>query len=119
MRRRNLGRLGEELAVKELRKNKYKILERNFRTRFGEVDIIAVDRDVLVLVEVKTRWSEKFGSPEEAITPWKLRRISKTGQYYQMIHSGLPEAMRIDAVVICLSPGGEIERIEIIENVTA
>lgn len=119
MKRKNLGKLGEKLAVKELKKNKYKILERNFRSPFGEIDIIAQEGDVLVFIEVKTRWSQRFGAPEEAITPWKLRRLIRASQDYQSLHPELPELMRLDLVAIDFSPGGEIGEIRIIKNLTS
>jgi len=119
MRRKNLGKLGEKLAIKLLKRNKYKILERNFRSKFGEIDIIAQESDSLVFVEVKTRWSKKFGSPEEAITSWKIKRIIKTGKYYKSLYPELPEAMRIDVVAIELSPAGGVEKIRLIKNITA
>jgi len=93
-------------------------LERNFQSKFGEIDIIAQEGDFLVFVEVKNRWSKKFGSPEEAITPWKIKRIIKTGQYYKSLHPKLPETMRIDVVAIELSPGGEVGEIRIVKNIT-
>lgn len=119
MRRKNLGKQGENLAVRHLKRNKYKILEKNFRSKFGEIDIIAQEGDFLVFVEVKTRWSEKFGSPEEAITPWKIKRVIKTGQYYKSLHPELPEALRIDVVAIELSPAGGVEKIRLIKNTSA
>ncbi|MFZ5366396.1 MAG: YraN family protein [Patescibacteria group bacterium] len=121
--RPDLGILGEDLAVKFLKKNGYKILQRNFRSKFGEIDIIAQDPSagsgqVLVFVEVKTRWSKSFGPPEEAITPWKIRRIIKAGEYYKMLHPELPEALRLDAVCLDLSPTGRVGKIKIIKNIT-
>lgn len=92
---------------------------------FGEVDIIALDpsagsgQDTLVFIEVKTRWSKSFGPPEEAITPWKIRRIIKAGQYYKLFHPESPEALRIDVVAIDLSPTGEVGEIKIIKNITS
>lgn len=118
MKRKDLGQLGEELAARELKKNKYKILKRNFRSKFGEIDIIALDGDFLVFVEVKTRWSEKFGSPEEAITSWKIRRMIKSAQYFKMLHPELPEAMRLDAVAVDLTPPGKMKEIRIIKNIS-
>lgn len=119
MKRKSLGNLGENLALKQLKNNGYKILERNFRSKFGEIDIIAQEGDFLVFIEVKTRWSQKFGPPEEAVTPWKIKRITKAAQYYKMLQSELPEALRIDVVAIDLSPGGEVGEIKILKNVTA
>lgn len=73
---------------------------------------------VLVFIEVKTRWSRKFGSPEAAITPWKIRRIIKAGQYYKLLHPEAPEAMRLDAVAVDLGPHGAVKETRIIRNLT-
>ena len=108
MRRKSLGNLGENLALKHLQKNKgYKFIERNFRSKFGEIDLILQDKDVLVFVEVKTRFSQSFGNPEEAVTPWKIRSIIKTAQYFSLKHPKLPESIRIDVVAIDLDPKKE------------
>lgn len=124
MKRKSLGNYGEKLAVKLLKTEGYKIITRNFRSRYGEIDIVALDQSVkannktLVFVEVKTRWSIKFGSPEEAITPLKISRIIKTGEYFQLVHQNLPESVRLDAIVIDLTPQGDLERIEHLKNIT-
>ena len=76
---RDLGGQGESLAIKILQKNGYQILQRNFRCKIGEIDVIAIEQDVLVFVEVKARWTKEFGLPEEAITPWKIRKIARVG----------------------------------------
>ncbi len=118
MERKNLGKLGEDLALKLLKSKGYHILAKNFHSRFGEIDIVAQENSVLVFVEVKTRWSEKFGTPEEAITPWKIRRIIKAGEYFKLTHPGLPESLRLDAVVIDLATQGKLKRIDLIKNLT-
>lgn len=118
MKKKSLGRLGEELAVKQLKNNGYRILEQNFRSKFGEIDIIAQEGGDLVFIEVKTRWSKSFGPPEEAITPWKIQHIIKAGEYYKLLHPETPEALRIDAVAVDLSSEGKIERVEILKNIT-
>jgi len=118
MKKKNLGKLGEDLALKHLKNHGYKILARNFRSKFGEVDIIVQEGETLVFVEVKTRWSKSFGPPEEAITPFKIRRMVKAGQYYKLLHPELPDSLRLDAVVIDLNPKGKLERVEIIQNLT-
>lgn len=112
------GREGEELASSYLKSLGYKILERNFKRGHGEIDIIARDEDTLVFVEVKTRWSKRFGLPEEAVTPRKLRYLVRTAKYYKMLHPELPESMRIDVVAVDLSPSRGEERIRLIKNVT-
>lgn len=115
---RNLGLLGEQIASKYLENHGYKILEKNFHSKFGEIDIIAQDKDVLVFVEVKTRWSDNFGLPEESITYWKIRKIIKTADYYKLLHRESPEAMRIDALAIDMSIDGEVKDIRYFKNIT-
>ena len=113
-----LGKKGEEIAKRYLQSKGYKILFKNFRSRLGEIDIIGQDKDTLVFVEVKTRFSKEFGEPEEAVTPWKIKSIIRTGEYFKMLHPELPESLRIDVVAISLSPGGGVEEIKLIKNAT-
>ncbi|NIM89610.1 MAG: YraN family protein [Candidatus Aminicenantes bacterium] len=75
-----MGKLGEEAVVRYLKSKKFRIIERNFRFLRGEIDIIAYDGKTLVFVEVKARKSQKFGSPEEAVTSWKQRQIKRVAQ---------------------------------------
>jgi len=77
-----LGCRGEEAAVRHLRRRGLKILARNYRTPVGEVDIIASNRRNLVFVEVKTRRTATFGSPQEAVGPRKQRQIIRAAQWY-------------------------------------
>lgn len=109
---------GENLASDYLTKKGYKILERNFRKRYGEIDIVALDRDTLVFIEVKTRRSSQFGSPLEAITPWKLKSVIKTAYFYKLTHPKLPERLRIDAVSVKLVNSGACEEIELVKNIS-
>lgn len=111
------GRLGEQAAVDFLKKINYKILDRNFRAGYGEIDIIAVKDNVLVFVEVKTRSSDNFGTPFEAITPWKLKPLIRTAQFYKSSHKGLPMEMRIDAIGVKVKEN-QIESIEHIKNIS-
>lgn len=82
MRTIETGKIGEEEAVKFLKKNKYKIIERNFRTKFGEIDIIAKKGKEIFFIEVKTRKTISFGYPEEAVDERKLNKIKKVALYY-------------------------------------
>lgn len=112
-----VGKKGEDEAEKFLTRKGYKILERNYRKQYGEIDIIAIDTNkkepVLVFIEVKTRTSSQFGLPLEAITPWKLKPLLKTAQLYVVSHSKLPELQRFDAIsIILLSSGAKIEHME-------
>jgi putative endonuclease len=97
-----LGKKGEDIAANYLQKHGYRIIERNFKARYGELDIICTKDNTLVFVEVKTRIGEKFGKPEESVTPWKLREVVKTAEFYKMTHNHLPEALRIDVIAIQL-----------------
>lgn len=117
------AKLGEDKACNFLQKKGFKIIERNFRKGYGEIDIIAIDslnqeEKTLVFIEVKTRKSNSFGSPLEAITPWKLKSLIRTAQFYKLIHANLPDNMRIDAVSIILSSNNEVEDIELIKNIS-
>lgn len=96
---------GEQLASEFLTKKGYRIVDRNFRKGYGEIDIIAVHEQTLVFVEVKTRTSTLFGTPLEAITYWKLKTLIKTAQLYKLLHPNLPDSMRIDAVSVILDQG--------------
>jgi len=78
----SLGKVGEEKAVQFLKENKFKILERNYRTPFGEIDIIAQKSETLYFVEVKTRSSILFGRGSEAIGETKIRHIKNSINFY-------------------------------------
>lgn len=84
--RRAMGACFEELAARYLEKQGYSILERNFSSRYGEIDLIAKDKDTIVFVEVKYRSSISAGDPAEAVTARKQARIRKTAQYYLCRH---------------------------------
>lgn len=114
---RDEGKKGEDLACEYLKKQGFKIIERNFRIRGGEIDIVALDGDVLAFIEVKTRKSTEFGSPLEAITPWKIKSLVKTAQFYKVKHPRLPEALRIDAVGIVLDNHDNLISIELVKNI--
>lgn len=116
MGKKETGNFGERIALSLLRSCGYKILAKNFHTKFGEIDIVAKDKDTLVFVEVKTRHGKTFGLPEEAVGNRKLKRMEKAAQIYKTTRSNLPEGERIDVVSIELSPDGEVLRKEIIKN---
>lgn len=118
MARKSTGEIGEDAAVAFLVSKKYKILDRNFKIRYGELDIIAIHKNTLVFVEVKTRRSGFFGSPLEAITFWKLRSIRKAALYYKMVNKHLPEQLRMDAISVLLRFDDTVESIQHVENIT-
>lgn len=115
------AKLGEDKACEYLRKLGFKIIERNFRKGYGEIDIVAIeetkDGRVLVFIEVKTRTSNQFGTPLEGITYWKLKTLIHTAQYYKLTHQNLPESLRIDTVAVILN-GNEVKNIELIKNIS-
>lgn len=100
---RSAGRKGEDIACKFLKKDKYKILEKNFACRQGEIDIIAEDRKgVLCFVEVKAKSSENFGLPEEAVTVWKQKKLLAAAFKYIDSKRVKPKDMRFDIVSVDL-----------------
>ena len=101
--RQSLGELGENLACDELRRRGYAILERRYRTRYGEIDIVARDGDVTVFVEVKTRTGTGFGDGAEAVTPWKQRRIAKMAVDFLARHRLNDRPCRVDVVAVDVS----------------
>lgn len=94
------GKQGETLAVLFLENKGYKILARNFKTKFGEIDIIAKDKDVIVFVEVKSRSTLAFGRPIEAINIHKQRKIRQVAEYYLMISNQSYNDCRFDVIEI-------------------
>lgn len=119
MNRRRIGALGERLAADYLQKQGYRLRERNFRCREGEIDIIAEKDDFLIFVEVRTKRSSSFGTPEESVTASKLERLINLAQSYIQSHQDLPPWWRIDIVAVELTPRGKLSRIELIENATS
>ena len=99
-RRQALGWRGEDLACRELRRNGYTIVHRRFRTRCGEIDIVARERNVLVFVEVKARSSGNFGTPLESVTWQKRKRLSQMAAAYLVMNQLHDVACRFDVVSI-------------------
>lgn len=107
-----LGREGEDLAARFLMKRGYRILERNYSTSQGEIDLIALDRDQVVFVEVKTRTSEAYGAPELAVNPRKQRRMIKAALGYIKFKKLHQVPCRFDVVAISAASGREVELIQ-------
>lgn len=108
------GKIGESIAEELLVKKGYKIIQKNFRTKFGEIDIIAQDAEGLIFVEVKLRKNTKFGSPEEAVTPRKINKIMKVGEFFLAKHPHLSLKARVEVVAIEMDGEEKIVRSEII-----
>ncbi|MCC7360394.1 MAG: YraN family protein [Anaerolineales bacterium] len=111
-----LGRRGEDLAARRLVELGYTVVGRNYRCPHGELDLIARHGDVLVFVEVRTRRSARFGTPEESITPRKQAHLIAAAQHYLQAHALADVPWRIDAVAITVAPGGRVTRLGVIEN---
>jgi putative endonuclease len=116
MKRRDVGILGEKIAGDFLKKRGYHILETNYRCPEGEIDIIARDKDCLAFIEVRSKTSTEFGSPEESITRAKRQRLVAAAYYYRQTHENQLPLCRIDIVVVEMDRKGRPSRIELIEN---
>lgn len=95
MTRKSTGALGEKLAVDYLTKRGYRILETNFRCKESEADIVALDGECLVIVEVPTKRSRKFGTPEESITAAKQEHLRAAADCYREARENLPASSRL------------------------
>ena len=116
-RRQTLGHRGEVLAANMLENKGYIILERNWRTPYGEIDLIAQHDDVITFVEVKTRASRSLGPPEISITPRKEAHMRSAAEYYIQQHPELTNDWRIDAITIQLNTDNTPPLIDHFENV--
>jgi putative endonuclease len=116
MKRHEIGNLGERIAVTYLKNNGYDILETNYRCPYGEIDIIARNATTLVFVEVRTKTSYIYGTPEESITRTKMKHLLAVADHYTAERPDLPEEQRIDVIAIRLDPNGQLGNIEHIEN---
>ena len=108
------GKTSEDDAARYLRKNGYKILERNYRTNLGEIDIIAKEKGVIVFVEVKARTSTRYGSPKQAVNPGKQKKISMTAQCWLKAKNQTGAKARFDVVTV-MSENGE-KQFELVRN---
>ena len=102
-----LGRRGEQVAADHLEEQGFRILDRNYRCQEGELDIVAAEHRTLVAVEVKTRSGLGFGTPLEAVTPRKRRRLRHLAVTWVVSHGILFDDLRVDVVEVMKSPDGE------------
>ncbi len=107
MDKKRLGRRGEEVALHFLRRKGYRIIEKNYACRMGEVDIIAKEKDTLAFIEVKTRTSTEFGPPQLAVDQRKQEQLSKVALYFLKERNLKDVKARFDVVAILLGPRGE------------
>ena len=112
-----LGRYGEDVAVRHLVASGMTVLERNWRCELGEIDIVARSGDVLVVVEVKTRATDTFGSPLEAVTARKAFRLRRLAARWLADHPVTPAEVRIDVIGVLL-PARGAPQVDHLEAVT-
>ena len=117
---RKTGNKGEEVAAEYLVKKDYEVLERNYREKYGEIDIVVrckvKGESFVVFVEVKTKTEGEYGEPWEMINKHKLKQITNMGHLW-CIQNHYPGLVRIDVVGVWLDAMGEVERVEHWENV--
>jgi putative endonuclease len=99
------GKIGEDMAVKFLSRKGYKILKRNYRYGHGEIDIIAMDKDVLIFVEVRVKFSDKFGSPEDSVTIKKREQLKKIASAFIQMNEVNFSECRFDVIGITFKDG--------------
>jgi putative endonuclease len=119
LKKKELGAKGEEIAVRYLKSRGYRIVERNYRNRLGEIDIIAEHGDDLVFIEVKTRSDILFGSPFESVTKQKQKQLSKVALQYISKKNCHNRPSRFDVVGIKFYEGGNRSQdaaIELLQN---
>ena len=115
----DVGRIGERIARHHLQGKGYRIVDANYQCRWGEVDLIALDGPVWVFVEVRTRRSAAYGSPEESVTPAKARRLTLTAQDFlrRRVADSSNLEWRIDLVAIRLAPNRRVLSVNHLENI--
>ena len=116
LQRKEVGARGEKLAADFLKKRGYRILQKNFRCREGEIDIIAQKDECIVFVEVRTKKSTAFGTPEESVTLAKREKLISLANTYIQDYDKPPQSWRIDVVAVELTPDNRVSRLEHIEN---
>lgn len=117
--RQRAGKTGEAIARRELTQRGYRIIDANFRTRRGEIDLVAVERDQIVFVEVRSKWGGAFGSAGESITATKQERLVAVAQAYLQERDLASADWRIDVLLIDREARGHRPAIELIRNAVA
>lgn len=112
--RKKIGNQGEDIAVRYLQQQGYRILNRNYYSRYGEIDVICEYNRVIIFVEVKTRRSERYGSAEESVTRVKQERLRKTALHYLQQRNQPFKEMQFDVITVRL--GGPKPVINHIKN---
>lgn len=111
-----LGKIGEDTAVRLLRSRGYRIIERNWRVRGGEVDIVAQENGDYVFVEVKSRTNDSYGPPSMAVNATKQRKLVDLAQHYVSYKLRKDVAWRFDVVEVQLTPEGKVTNTNLIQG---
>ncbi len=114
--RQHIGKHGEAIAARFLASRGFSVLRKNFITPFGEIDLVAKQAEYIVFVEVKTRISERFGTPLSAITTAKKKHILKNCRYYLARHNLCEAPCRIDVIGINIDAEGQPQVIKHVKN---
>ncbi|MBI2939965.1 MAG: YraN family protein [Chloroflexi bacterium] len=116
MNRRQTGQLGETLAMRYLERRGYTIVARNVRTARGELDLVAHDGGTLVFVEVRTRRTSAYGTPEESVDARKRAKLVELAEAYLQTQPSTDVPCRIDVIVVELGSANQVTRIELFQN---
>lgn len=114
--RKQLGKKGEDVAARHLERNGYRILSRNYSCRLGEIDMIAMDGDVLVFVEVRSRSGESFGLAQESVTARKQYKLRQLAWYYLKAEGKTSCKCRFDVIAVLFDGKVGVKRLDHIEN---
>lgn len=116
MKTRDIGILGERLAAKYLEEHGYRVMDTNYHSRDGEIDVVVTRDGITVFVEVRTKTSLDFGTPEESVTSRKKQKILLTAQDYAQKHNLAESSWRIDFIAVELDKEWHVRRIGHIES---
>ncbi|PKM82801.1 MAG: YraN family protein [Firmicutes bacterium HGW-Firmicutes-14] len=116
MNNKALGSLGEELAAELIMTKGMEIIERNFRCKMGEIDLIARDKDEMVFIEVKTRTSYTYGYPQESIDRRKVAKLRSVAAYYLSVNRLADQKCRFDIYTVFMTREYTLENISVFKN---
>jgi len=114
---KQIGDIGEDIAAEYLEGLGYQLLDRNYHTRYGELDLIVMDLENIVFVEVKTRTSDTFGTPESSVSAGKLERLQNAALLWLQAHPDVNDDWRVDVIAILIDHQKKIKDIQHFINV--
>ena len=114
---KRIGKIGENIAADHLFAQGYQLLDKNFIVRYGEIDLVMLEDDVVVFVEVKTRTSDAYGAPEDSVTPVKIEKLHNAALMWLQAHPESPDNWRIDVVAILIDHQNHVLDLQHFTNV--